>query len=777
MLSNLINREPEQDQEENNYSILPAPKVITNSNKARTTYHIVEPRKYQWEIFEKIKDKNSIVFLETGKGKTFISIMLIKHLFKLDIKKRYDQRNKNALGKKVVFLVCEVALVEQQSFVIGQNTPLLVKSCSGKNMKSMKKDLETFRKSWQSFDIFVATPQVIYQLLSTGYLKISDIDLLIFDECHHTDSNHPYNLLINEFYFYYKTTCDDMYKNIKLPQILGLTASPLKRKITKDIKDEAKIALSQICENLDSFMVLDPEVQNYKESEGDDGVYNLSKEEALREYIEVSAHTNFPTFLDINSLLFQNLLIPLTDLCFSNLVDVEFKMFRLEYDLYLRSKFGCINLLEFNKVLSQYKYLYEMRLKSGLINVFEKLQRHLFMVLENLNFDSIYNLLNDYFTILNNFLSGIKDQNPDLSNSNEISTLMEEYEDFNKDNVKVMVKIIYKCMETMKQYRKLSTKNLYESDRLKSLRTKIDEIIQQDINNAKEEGHRIIIFVSNRVVAESLSKVVNELLKKYDEQNPKIKKYQAVSVVGVNKKKSENALMPKNSVTLLNENIEKFKNGTAQILIGTSTVEEGLDVKSCDVVMVYTDLRTAKAYIQMKGRARKANAKFLVFTPDSEKTIDNIKKFVELTICMRNFFYDDIEKDFRRKNFLKEKVLDYHHHFVSNTHAKLTLKNAAALFNEFLQLLKADKKSKGISHKVKYEEQRKHVGLGMTTVFMACLTFEGNYNNKSFPNIMCKFVSDFYTDKSSAENHCYVDFLKTACKYKLIDEHFKLQLK
>ena len=61
-----------------------------------------------------------------------------------------------------------------------------------------------------------------------------------------------------------------MYKNIKLPQILGLTASPLKRKITKDIKDEARIAISQICENLDSFMVLDPEVQNYNESEGDD---------------------------------------------------------------------------------------------------------------------------------------------------------------------------------------------------------------------------------------------------------------------------------------------------------------------------------------------------------------------------------------------------------------------------------------------------------------------------------------------------------------------------
>jgi ERCC4-related helicase len=703
--------------------------------------------------------------------------MLIKHLFNLEIKKRYDQRNKNALGKKVVFLVCEVALVEQQSYVIAQNTPLLVKACSGKNMKSMKKDINTFKSSWASFDIFVATPQVIYQLLSTGYLKISDIDLLIFDECHHTDSNHPYNLLMNEFYFYYKTTCEEKHKNIRLPQILGLTASPLKKKITKDIKDEATKALTQICENLDSMMVLDPEVQNYEESEGSDGIYNLSKDEAERDYIEVSAHTNDPTFIEIKSLLFDYLLIPLTDLCLSNLVEIEYKMFRLEYDLYLRNKFDCINLLQFNKVLSEYKYLYEMRLKSGLINVFEKLQRHLFMVVENLDFDSIFNLLRDYFKILNNFISGIKDENLNLSNSNEISAMMEEYEDFNKKNVKEMVKIIYDCMEKLKKYKLTCTENLYESDRIKSLKIKIDEIIQHDIDFPKEEGHRIIIFVSNRIVAESLSKVVNELLKKFDGQNPNIKKYQAVSVVGVNKKKSENALMPKNSVTLLNENIEKFKNGTAQILIGTSTVEEGLDVKSCDVVMVYTDLRTAKAYIQMKGRARKANAKFLVFTPDRDKTIENIENFVNLTLCMRKLFSDDIEKDFRRKNFLKEKVLDYYHCFFCKTHAKLTLKNVAPLFNEFIQILKANNKSKGVNHKIKFEEERQHVGLGLTTVFKACLSFEGYFNNKSFPNEMCKIESTFYTDKSSAENHCFVVFLIVAYKNKFIDEHFKLQLK
>lgn len=40
---------------------------------------ILEIREYQKEIFENCKEKNSIIFLETGTGKTLISILLINH--------------------------------------------------------------------------------------------------------------------------------------------------------------------------------------------------------------------------------------------------------------------------------------------------------------------------------------------------------------------------------------------------------------------------------------------------------------------------------------------------------------------------------------------------------------------------------------------------------------------------------------------------------------------------------------------------------------------------
>lgn len=40
------------------------------------------PRPYQVELLEKAKEKNIIVYLGTGSGKTFIAVMMMKHLRK-----------------------------------------------------------------------------------------------------------------------------------------------------------------------------------------------------------------------------------------------------------------------------------------------------------------------------------------------------------------------------------------------------------------------------------------------------------------------------------------------------------------------------------------------------------------------------------------------------------------------------------------------------------------------------------------------------------------------
>ena len=75
---------------------------------------------FQVELLEKAKRKNIIVYLGTGSGKTFIAVMLIRHMRDLVI-----------AGKKVVFLCNNVALLEQQAKVIASTTGLETKSYCG----------------------------------------------------------------------------------------------------------------------------------------------------------------------------------------------------------------------------------------------------------------------------------------------------------------------------------------------------------------------------------------------------------------------------------------------------------------------------------------------------------------------------------------------------------------------------------------------------------------------------------------------------------------------
>jgi len=45
-------------------------------------------------------------------------------------------------------------------------------------------------------NVTVLTAQILVNCLVNKEVKISDFDLIIMDECHHTDLKHPYNQLM-----------------------------------------------------------------------------------------------------------------------------------------------------------------------------------------------------------------------------------------------------------------------------------------------------------------------------------------------------------------------------------------------------------------------------------------------------------------------------------------------------------------------------------------------------------------------------------------------------
>ncbi|KAI8994875.1 P-loop containing nucleoside triphosphate hydrolase protein [Pilobolus umbonatus] len=178
---------------------------------------VLAPREYQFELFEKAKTDNIIVVLETGSGKTLISVLLIKEMVRREQEARLTRRK----AKLAFFLVDRVPLVFQQANVIEANCDLHVeKICGEMNVDNWSE------KRWKNLfleaDVCVMTAQIFLDLLRHGFLRLDEVHLLIFDECHHTTKFHPYNLIMQEFY--------EQCLECERPKIFGMTASPMHSK-------------------------------------------------------------------------------------------------------------------------------------------------------------------------------------------------------------------------------------------------------------------------------------------------------------------------------------------------------------------------------------------------------------------------------------------------------------------------------------------------------------------------------------------------------------------
>jgi len=171
-------------------------------------------RHYQENIVNSCKNKNSLVVLPTGLGKTIIGILLISRVLK-----KYPK------GKIIVLAPTRPLVVQHKSSCekFLDIEPEKIVSFTGKI--SPDKRIHLFKSS----NIINSTPQVIFNDLARGRYDLTQVSLIIFDEAHKTKGKYAYNFISKE----YIESCND-------PLVLGLTASPG--------KDFERIQL--ICDNL-----------------------------------------------------------------------------------------------------------------------------------------------------------------------------------------------------------------------------------------------------------------------------------------------------------------------------------------------------------------------------------------------------------------------------------------------------------------------------------------------------------------------------------------------
>lgn len=85
--------------------------------------------------------------------------------------------------------------------------------------------------------MLVVTPAIFLHLLSRGFVRMGEISLIVFDECHHTRKDHPYNQIMRDFYHAPDAhTSSATVETIGVqrpgrPKIFGMTASPVHMKV------------------------------------------------------------------------------------------------------------------------------------------------------------------------------------------------------------------------------------------------------------------------------------------------------------------------------------------------------------------------------------------------------------------------------------------------------------------------------------------------------------------------------------------------------------------
>jgi Fanconi anemia group M protein len=165
----------------------------------------LESREYQLSIAMKALDANTMVILPTGLGKTAVALLVAAS-------RLYNEKG------KVLMLAPTKPLVEQhlryfEKYLAVQ--PEGGPAASPFVMFTGDAPPAERTADWNRAAVIVATPQVIKNDLIAGRYTLTDVTLMVVDECHRAVGNYAYVFLAQR----YQSTADK-------PLLLAMTASP-----------------------------------------------------------------------------------------------------------------------------------------------------------------------------------------------------------------------------------------------------------------------------------------------------------------------------------------------------------------------------------------------------------------------------------------------------------------------------------------------------------------------------------------------------------------------
>uniref|UniRef100_A0A8C4R0U4 ribonuclease III n=1 Tax=Eptatretus burgeri TaxID=7764 RepID=A0A8C4R0U4_EPTBU len=572
--------------------------------------NIFTPRKYQVELLEAALERNTVVCLNTGAGKTFIAVLLIKEL----------AHQIRSMEKHTVLLVDAESALRHHASAIRTHSDLTVAEVVHEaDFPSRGSDnCKMFLKDHQ---VLVMHCHTFLSALWDGLILFSQINLLVLDECHRALMAHPYLDIM------------ELYKNEvpeSRPRILGLTAAILEESCEpEDLEwriQQLETTLHSVSETATDLVVLDryswqpnEVVLQCDEPDNTDGL----QAELLRELQTTAAFLQdvcVPNDCDSDPRAFplqvlsecEAVLLLLGPWCADKAASLMVRELQrcLRQDFQASSPTPCV---ASNEVSSQLSSSGETPNISG-----STLRRLLLQLAET------------QLRRLHAFCDG-RLPCPSTTGS-EVSPLQLPY---------VTPKVL-QLLEVLREYRPLEKPQpigsqgfCYQSDEWYNNRGQASYVAWSDSSDEssdEEEGRECtraddkegneanfpspftnilcgIIFVERRYMAV----VLNRLIKEVGKHEPELAYISSNFITGhgIGKNQLRNR-HNEAEFRKQEEVLRKFRAHETNLLVATSAVEEGVDLPKCNLVVRFDLPADYRSYVQSKGCAQAPVANYVM---------------------------------------------------------------------------------------------------------------------------------------------------------------------
>ncbi|XP_059487782.1 endoribonuclease Dicer-like [Neocloeon triangulifer] len=507
------------------------------------------PRDYQNEMLNAVIKGNSIIYLPTGAGKTFIAFMAMKHFYS-EIEKPFADG-----GKRIVFAAPKVALVTQQCTVLQRQTQFSVGMFNGNmNVDNWTRDM--WEQQIEVHQVLVMGSQILLDILDKGFLKMTDICLLVLDECHHATEKHNMNLIFAN-HFRKENPC--------MPRILGLTATLVKKNVPLH---KLQQMMGDLENNLCSRIVKHFNYEDLK------GLYaNPKIQPHVVQSLKAENDVNLSTLLGA-------------------LKDTPF--------LKASTRGGRGQ----NSLLLQFSSLGKLVTKKN--PVLADCEKTILDIEHHL---TDLGLFGGKLAILHHIIR-LKVLKLSLSTNSQEIIILDQMLDHLKE-------VVDKADEVMNQAAKGNYLHLFYFSAPKV--HGMFKILRDALKSNSKDGESTlcgIVFVERRVTAVVLYhmlkvKISMELDHSLDALKPDI-------ALGGSGNQSFGTMEYSLKNAKMKRSIDRFNAGYTNLVFSTDVLEEGIDVPRCNIVVRFDPIKTMCSFIQSKGRARDLDATFYVLDVDGE---------------------------------------------------------------------------------------------------------------------------------------------------------------